>query len=278
MFDYEQFSIHVGDPERHLRITRDKPRRSAALSPCDMDADDVDYEMQFPKNREMLRICGITQAGFEHFCRTYGQTYRHISLFKCQMISDLSPLGDLPELEYVDIYWNIRSEKLWDMSRNTKLRALSVSDCKRMTWDPVLLATAPALEDVSFSGIPFGSYPMKSLEVFAKIPTLRNLNLTRIKPENRTASFLETAKHLETFEFDPGMYTTEEIARMVARRPDVGGNFFRAYGQAYPGSSAYVRVSGYRKPELHLPEQQKRLDRYVTAFDELVEKYRRENG
>lgn len=277
MFDYEQFFIHAGDPEKNLHITRYKPRRSTALSPCDMDADDVDYEMQFPKNREMLEICGITQEGFEHFCRKYGQTYRHISLFKCQLLHDLSPLGELPKLEYVDIYWNIRSEKLWDMSRNVSLRALHISDCKKMTWDPSLLATAPALEDVGFSGIAFGTYPMKSLEVFAKIPTLRNVCLTRIRPEDRTATFLDTAKELETYEFDPGMYTTEEIARMVARRPDVGGNFFRAYGQSF-GSNTYVRVSGYRKPELHLPEQQAWLDKYVARFNALVEKYRQEIG
>lgn len=278
VFDYEQFFIHVRDDEKNLHITREKPRKSDALSRCDMDADDVDYEMQFPKNKEMIRICGASQEGFEHFCRKYGRTYRHISLFKCQLISDLSPLGELPNLEYVDIYWNIRSDKLWDMSRNVSLRALHISDCKKMTYDPRLLATAPVLEDVSFTGVAFGTYPMKSLEVFAQIPTLRNLALRRIKPEDKTAYFLDTAKELETYEFDPGMYTTEEIARMVARRPDVGGNFFRAYGQAYPGSRSYFRVSGYRKPELELPRQQKALDKHAAYFNALVEQYRREEG
>lgn len=271
MFDYEQFFIYAGDSEKNLHITREKPRKSDALLPCDMGPDDIDYEMQFPKNREMLRICGLTQEGLEHFCHRYGHAYRHIDLFKCQLISDLSPLGDLPNLEYVSIYWNIRSDKLWDMSRNLKLKALHISDCKKMTYDPQLLATAPALEDISFCGIAFGSYPMKSLEVFSHIPTLKNLCLRRIKPEDRTASFLDTAKELETFEYDPGMYTTEEIARMVARRPDVGGNFFRAYGQAHPGSRTFIRVSGYRKPELEIPRQQKALDKHVAYFNALVE-------
>ena len=276
MFDYEQFFIYAGDAEKHLHITREKPRKNNALSPCDMGPDDIDYEMQFPKNREMIRICGLTQEGLEHFCHKYGHTYRHIDLFKCQLISDLSPLGDLPNLEYVSIYWNIRSDKLWDMSRNMNLKALHISDCKKMTYDPQLLATAPALEDISFCGIAFGSYPMKSLEVFSNIPTLKNLYLHRIKPEDRTASFLDTAKELETFEFDPGMYTTEEIARMVACRPDVGGNFFRAYGQSHPGSRTFFRVSGYRKPELEIPRQQKALDKHVAYFNALVEQYRQE--
>ena len=278
MFDYEHFFIHAGDAEKNLHITRYKPRKSTALSPCDMDEDDVDYEMQFPKNRDMISICGLTQAGFEHFCRKYGHTYRYIDLFKCQLISDLSPLGELPNLEYVHIYWNIRSDKLWDMSRNLHLKALHISDCKKMTYDPQLLATAPALEDIGFSGIPFGSYSMKSLEVFSRIPTLKNLFLYRIKPEDKNVAFLDTAPDLETFEFDPGMFTTEEIARMVAHRPDVGGNFFRAYGQTNPGSKTFMRVSGYRKPELQLPRQQKALDKHVAYFNALVEQYRKEEN
>ena len=276
MFDDEQFFIHMSEYEKRLFNSRYIRKPDDPLSLTNLTPDDVDYEMQQGKNREKIRICGITQEGFEHFCRMYGQTYRHISLFKCQTLSDLSPLGELPNLEYVDIYWNIRSDKLWDMSKNVNLKAIAISDCKKMTYDPQLVKTAPALEDISISGIAFGTYPMKSLEVFAHVPTLKNLRLRRIKPEDRTAYFLDTAPDLETYEFDPGMYTTEEIARMVAKRPDVGGNFFRAYGQANPGTRTFFRVSGYRKPELQLPRQQKALDKHVEYFNALVEQYRQE--
>ena len=37
-----------------------------------------------------------------------------------------------------------------------------------------------------------------------------------------------------------------------------------------------VRVCGFRKPGLDLPEGQKRLDKYIAQFDALVEKYRNE--
>lgn len=276
MFDHEQFFIHVGEHEKRMHNTRYIRKPNDPLSLTNLTPDDVDYEMQQGKNKEMIEICGITQAGFEHFCKKYGQTYRYISLFKCQTISDLSPLGMLPALECVDIYWNIRSEKLWDMSRNTNLKALVISECKKMTYNPQLLETAPALEDITFGGSVFNAYPMKSLEVFAHIPTLHNLRLYDIRPEDKNAYFLDTAPDLETYEFDPGMYTTEEIAQMVAKRPDVGGRFFRAYGPAHVGSKRFVRVSGYRKPELELPRQQKALDKHIAYFNALVEKYRQE--
>lgn len=276
MFDYEQFFIHTSDQEKRLFNSRYVRKPNDPLSLTNLGPEDVDYEMQQGKSAEMIEICGITQDGFEHFCRQYGRTYRYISLFKCQTLTDLSALGELPNLEYVSIYWNIRSDKLWDMSRNVNLKAISISDCKKMTYDPHLLETAPALEDITFGGSVFNAYPMKSLEVFAHIPALHNLRLYDVKPEDRTAYFLDTAPDLETYEFDPGMYTAEEIARMVAKRPDVGGRFFRAYGPAHPGSKRYVRVSGYRKPELELPRQQKALDKHVAYFNALVEQYRQE--
>lgn len=74
------------------------------------------------------------------------------------------------------------------------------------------------------------------------------------------------------------MCTTGVIARMVARYPHVTGTYFGAYGPAYPGSKSWVRVSGVRKPELRLPEDPARLDKYIAAFDALVETYRREDG
>ena len=48
------------------------------------------------------------QARFEYFVEEYGQTYEYLSFFKCQLISDFSPLEKLKNLEGVKIYWNIR--------------------------------------------------------------------------------------------------------------------------------------------------------------------------
>lgn len=275
MFDLSQFSYHISEREKFLKITREKERRSDAFSPGDMNADDVEYEMQFPKNREMITICGADQSGLEHFCRKYGQTYRAIRLEKCQLVHDLSPLGELPSLEYVDIRWNIRSEQLWDMRRNSALRAIELHDCRKITQNLGLLATAPALTDVTVCGSIFEKYPMPSLDVFAEISKLQYLRLYHIKPERKDALFL-AMPGFERFDFDSSLYTTEEIARMVALHPHVCGTYFGAYGPAYVGAKSRVRVSGSRKPELHLPENQKRLDKYVAAFDALVQKYRGE--
>lgn len=150
MFDLAQFSYHVSEREKFLTLTRDKVRRSDALSPCD----------------------------------------RAIQLDKCQLIHDLSPLGKLEKLEYVRIEWNIRSEALWDMSNNRSLRAIELHDCRTMKQNLRLLSTAPELTDVIVCGSIFGKYPMPSLDVFAKVGKLQYLRLYSIMPERKDAHFM----------------------------------------------------------------------------------------
>lgn len=73
------------------------------------------------------------------------------------------------------------------------------------------------------------------------------------------------------------MFTTEEIAYMCAKYPHIHGVSLCAYN-TIDASINDVRVCGYRKPGLNLPEGQKRLDKYIEAFNSLVEKYKSEES
>ena len=80
---------------------------------------------------------------------------------------------------------------------------------------------------------------------------------------------------LETFHFDAGMFTTEEIAWIVAKHSNLSGKCLCSYNR----EDAFlndVRVCGFRKPGLDLPQHQKRLDKYIAEFNALVEKFRNE--
>lgn len=269
----EEFFIHVSQTEKRLFISRRESIRSDALSPCCMTPDDVDYEMATGKDPEILEICGMNQESLEYFVQHYAKTYRYLSFFKCQLIRDFSPLEDLTKLEEVSIYWNIRSDRLWDFSKNDALRAIHVSDAKRMTLKPDLLKTSKTLEEVIFSGSIFNNYPMESLECFADMPWLRHLWLQNIRLQDHSLDPLKRMPKLEQFDFDAGMLTTEEIAWIVAKYPELSGKCLCAYNK----EDAFlndVRVCGFRKPGLDLPEHQKRLDKYVAQFNALVEKYR----
>lgn len=271
----DEFFIHVDDTPKRLYISRTENIKSDALSPCCMTPDDVDYEMESGKNPEILEICGMNQESLEYFVQHYGKTYRYLSFFKCQLIQDFSPLEDLAKLEEVSLYWNIRSDKLWNMERNSALKTISIKDAKRMTLKPELLKTSKVMENVFFSGSAFNNFPMESLDCFAGMPALKHLWLSNIRLHDKCMDALKTLPALERFDFDAGMLTTEEIAWIVAKYPNLSGKCLCAYNTE-DAILNDIRVCGFRKPGLDLPQHQKRLDKYVAQFDALVEKYRTE--
>lgn len=268
----EEFSTAAAD--RQLAAWRKRRGAGGGLAP--LTPDEIDYEMEAsPCSRTVIELQNVTQAGLEHFVKRYGSTYRSIHLTWATGVRDLSPLSDLRELECV-VLSGLRCDSLWDMSRNAKLRVLAVDSCKRLTARPAMLETAPSLETVWYLGGAESTHPMASLAGFAGLPAIREIRLQDVRLQDRSLDFLATVPTLETFDFEASMFTTEEIAWMAARFPNLGGMFLRAYGPAYFGSTSWVRVSGARKPELCLPEDQARLDRYVAAFDALVRKFSKE--
>lgn len=255
--------------ERH--ITARNAGRSVKLTP-----DDIDREMEAcPRSQTVMLLNSVTQAGLEHFVSKYGSTYRSIQIAWEGGVKDLSPLGDLPDLEHVSLFY-LRCERLWDMSANRKLRVLNIDSCKRVTARPTLLDTAPALEVLWDLGGAESTHPMESLDCFSDMAAIREIRLQDIRLMNTRLDFLATVPTLEVFDFEAGMFTTEEIAWMAAKYPALGGRFLRAYGPAYYGAGSWVRVSGKRKQELRLPEEQDKLSKYVSSFDALVEKYRKQ--
>lgn len=267
--------VDIHEKEKHLFPSRPKENKNGALSPCDMTPDDVDYEMSFPKDKRILQISGMNQESFEYFVEKYGQTYEVLIFFKCQLISDFSPLSRLKNLKGVRIFWNIRANKLWDMSENKSLTHLEISDCKKITQNLQNLNTGHSLKDVFLYGSMFNDYPLESLSAFANLPSLERLTLRRIKLLDKSIDFLQTVPKLAEFNFPAGMFTTEEIAYICAKYPQMHGTALCAYNKK-DAILSDVRVCGYRKPGLILPKDQKRLDRYVAEFDALVEKYKNE--
>jgi len=257
---------HLSDPQERLHATRPTDERS-------MTPDDVAFEMGFEKSAQRLEIIGMDQKSLEYFIQHYGRTYRYLHFFHCPMIQDFSPLADLSALEHVVITWNRASDKLWDFSHNRALKTLALVDCRKMTFSPELLATSETLESVCFGGGLWDNFQMESLDVFGRMPSLRRLVLNFIRLQNRDMSFLQNASRLEEFHFDAGMLTTEEIAWICAKYPALYGKSLCAYNTEDAGVND-VRVCGFRKPGLDLPQHQKRLDRYVAQFEALVAQYR----
>ena len=267
--------IHANDKNKNLYVSREKPNPSGAFSPCNMSPDDVDYEMSKGKNRKVLVISGMEQKSFEYFVEKYGETYEFLSFFKCQLISDFSPLEKLKNLEGVKIYWNIRANTLWDMSQNPKLEYLYLKDTKKIAYNPVILQKAKYLKTIEIRGDIYTPYPMQNLDWMRGMSSLEHVKLHQMKLEDKNTDVLASLPSLKMFDFPAGMFTTEEIAYMCAKYPHILGQSLRAYNTE-DAMLNDVRVCGYRKPGLDLPKGQARLDKYIREFDALVAKYKEE--
>ena len=267
--------IHVNDEDKRLYVSREKPNPSGAFSPCNMSPDDVDYEMSKGKSKKVLEICGMEQKSFEYFVEKYGKEYEFLSFFKCQLISDFSPLEKLKHLQGVSIYWNIRNSTLWDMSQNPELEYLWLDTTKKIAHNPIALQKAKRLKQIVFIGDMDTPYPMSSLEWMRGMVSLERVYFRNIKLENRDTNVLDSVPSLRRFDFPAGMFTTEEIAYMCAKYPYIEGNSMGAYNTE-DAILNDVRICGYRKPGLDLPKGQARLEKYIKEFDALVEKYKAE--
>lgn len=67
------------------------------------------------------------------------------------------------------------------------------------------------------------SLSMESLQCFANLPSLKKLELYQIKLADRNISFLDGMENLIQFDFNAGMFTTEEIAHICAKYPHLKG-------------------------------------------------------
>lgn len=269
---FEEYSCEQAD--RQLAAYRAKKKIGGQYAP--LTPDEIDYEMEaYPRNKRMLALNCITQAGLEHFVQKYGNTYRGIHLKWAYRIKDLSPLGDLPNLEFVSIT-DGRCSQLWNMNKNDRLRVLVVDSCKKLTETPALMESAPALETIWYLGGTESVHPMTSLQGFSYLPSIKEIRLRFVRLQDHNLDFLSTVPTLETFDFEAHLFTTNEIAWIKAKYPHLGGEFLRAYGLVYYGDTSWVRVSGSRKPEFRLPEEQEQLDKYIQAFDSLVKQYKQQ--
>ena len=257
------FGVTQYDAQSHLYPTRPG---------TDLGPKEIDFEMSFPKRKDRMKLSWLTQEGLEHFVRQYGADYEVLYIANSPGVRDLSPLGDLPGLKAVALDYCRGLDRLWDMSRNEALRVMSISECKKLIQAPQMLQTSKTLEEIRFWG-PDGGYKMESMECFRDMRSLRRIDLNWIKLTDKGMDVLDTLPNLEEFHFDPGMLTTEEIARIVAKHPNLVGDSLRAYDDEYMHIGE-VRICGFRKPTLTLPRGQKRLEQYVREFEALVEKYR----
>lgn len=83
---------------------------------------------------------------------------------------------------------------------------------------------------------------------------------------------------LRYFDCAPNLYPTEDLARLVAARPDIQGHALRPFIQFDRSGDDIkdVLICGTRKPFLFSSKDRDRIEKYTAEFSSLVELYRAE--
>ena len=248
-------------------------QKNMGLGGGKISVSDIDRINQY-KNTQRVEISGLRQDTFEYFITKYGNRIKYINFFKNKMIEDFSVLSTLTEVRGISFFHNQRATRLWDMSSNNKLEGLKFNNFTRLhSLDGI--QTAPSLRYLSFGDILDGRSTLTDLEPLAGTK-LVYFEFSGKRLESHDTSVYMRMPELKYLDFYSEIYTTEEIAQIVASCPHLSGRSLGPYvtfDRTIDGLD--VRILGKRKPNLNSQKDAARIAMYAEKFYALVEQYKR---
>lgn len=231
------------------------------------------------KNVESLRnlrslkrvyLVTVTQSQFDKIVPFLD----HITDLKMYEIrcTNLSALGSLASLEKLDLDWNTKIEKLWDMSKLTSLKYLHINDFSKL-HDVSAIARLPQLTELTLSGGMWNKLSLDSVKPLANLTSLKTLDLGNIEIKDEGSILpLSSLRQLDTLTI-PSRFPTEEIARLSIELPNTKCEFFAPYVKVNFGDDKDILIVGKGKPRLSSKRDMKRIEKYVAEFKSFQDKY-----
>lgn len=225
------------------------------------------------QNTDFVQIMGLNQDIFEYFIKTYGHRLKNVEFFKNKAIKDLSMLGTLPNIEFINFYHNQHITKLWDMSQNKNLMGIALYDFTRLnSLDGI--QNAPNLKHLVFGDMVWSTSSLVDIE------PIRNLGIESFefggkKIENYDISIYKTMPNLRHLEFGFKFHTMDENAQILAHNPQVSGASLVPYHEWTCEGKKYIMISGKGTPNMLDPKKDAdKIKRYTEKFHKLIEKYK----
>jgi hypothetical protein len=233
---------------------------------------EMDQISKYP-NARSIAIAGLRQDDFERFISDFAHQFEIIHFWKCPYVSDLSSLGTLRSVKYITYFWNQRSERLWDMVGNNSLMGLEFECFTRMHILNDIISALYLKELCLSRGIALGNYSIKTLRPLINCKSIETLSFDTFIDDHDPLPLLKIPT-LKNLFFPCNMFTTEEIANLTAKLPDVRCNAFAPYIAYDNMCGKSVAVVGKRKPWLDPEKDASRIEMYKKQFETLVEKYK----
>jgi len=230
------------------------------------------------ENTEKVMISGLKQDTFEYFIMKYGNRIKYLNFFKNKLIEDYSPLSCLTEIQCLKFFHNQRVTRLWDMTSNKDLVGLAFDDFSRLhSLDGI--QTAPNLKHLHFGDRIWNTSTLSDL--LPLVGTLLvSFSFGGKTIVNNDISVYTKMPELNFLDFRTNLYSTEQLAQIMASCPNVSGYALSPYVKfdRIDNGLKDVLICGKGKPFLYSADDADKIEAYTQKFYALVEKYKRNNA
>lgn len=213
-------------------------------------------------NLKKLWIYTVNQNEFNKILSLANPKMLHIYELKAE---DLSIIGSLKDLEVLALEWNTKAQILWDISKNTSLKSLSIKDFSKL-YDISNLQKSTSLELLDLSGGIWNSLNLYTLQPLRYLNNLKFLGLSNIRVKDESLEPISELIKLQELEIS-NQFPTEEYARLSVSLKNTKCNCFEPYiFLSNPIDDKDVMVVGKRKPFLNSKVDVKKLQKYEQQF------------
>lgn len=235
----------------------------------------IDKVIKANPNAKSIIISGLKQDTFDYFVNKYGNQFEAISFWKNKLVSDLTSLGALDTVKYINFFWNQKTTSLWNMKGNKNLTGLCISDFPKLR-NINEIETAPVLDFFSIGDAVWAHTEIESLKPIAR---------SVVKHFECYAGILDNdykclaAGNLIELDMDPTQFTMEELAELLSLFPvSLKGTIAKPYVEKgiKDINGTYTKFYFLCKNKRRCIEgkDNERFAKYIKEFDELLKKKR----
>ncbi len=236
----------------------------------EISKEQIDTIKDSPEAKSIV-ISGLKQDTFEYFVEAYGNQFEAISFWKNKLVTDLSPLGTLTEVKYINYFFNQKVTSLWNMSNNVSLIALDICSFSNLTKIDGI-ETATNLEYFAISDGVWGNVPIESLKPILKT-NITYFGCGKHIIDNDLKCLAQSK--ITTLDMNPTQFTMEELAELLSLFPEsLSGKITQPYTtggiQNLDGSREDYYFLCKRKKTCKKGKDDARFEKYLKEFDELL--------
>lgn len=190
-------------------------------------------------------------------------------------VEDLSLLSNLSSLQILGLEWNTKATRLWDISNNHRLKALSIKGFSRLNEIQSLIQ-AQEVKLLQLGGDDSITLKLENLEPLKYLQRLVFLDLSHLKLMDDSLWPISELKGLKELVIS-NQFPTEEFAKLSVALPDTKCDKFSAFVRVpklVDGSD--IMVVGKRKPFLISKRDSVKMKKYEDRFRAIQEAFKKE--